>query len=292
MVRRESLAPQAHMELLVPVVLLVTVVSPDPLGLLALLVLQVQMVSLEPRESRAQADRRVTLVPPALRVHQGPPDLQAPLVFLDPKVPVELRAHPAPPDSLELPVESDLQAPTVTLVLLDLRALLVKTVQRVSVETVVPPVGRETLGCVGQLEPQERREILERMAPPVCQGNVEREDSLAFRDLVVSLANKELLVEPETADPQALLAPLDSQDLLESLVERVTPDLMGPPEEMVPLESRAIAVTLVPTVPQEPPARPVPQVPSAPPANRATEERREHKDLQDLLGLLELEEWL
>ncbi|KAG5836498.1 hypothetical protein ANANG_G00255960 [Anguilla anguilla] len=240
----------------------------------------------------------------------GSPDLPVPPVFLDPKVPVELRAHLVLLDSLELQAESDLQAPTVTRVLLVLRELLVKTVPRVFVVMVVLPVVRETLGCVGQQAPQERRESRERMAPLVptghqdprvwldsvvlwvCLGSVEREGSLAFRDLPGNLANRELLAEAETAAPPAPSALPDSQDLLESLAERETLGQMDPLEEMVPLGSRAIAVTPVLLGPREPPEVLVLQVPSAPQANRATEESLAHKDLQDPLDLLELEEWL
>lgn len=308
--RRESLALQGPLELLVPVVVPVTAERPDPPGLQASLAPLVPMASLEPRESRVRAGRRVTLVPLVLRVPLDPPDLPVPPVFLDPKVPVELRAHLVLLDSLELQAESDLRAPTVTRVLLVLRELLVKTVPRVFVVTVVLPVVRETLGCVGQQAPQERRESRERMAPLVptghqdprvwldsvvlwvCLGSVEREGSLAFRDLPGNPANRELLAEAETAAPPAPSAPPDSQDLLESLAERETLGQMDPLEETVPLGSRAIAVTPVLLGPREPPELLVLQVPSAPQANRATEESLAHKDLQDPLDLLELEEWL
>ena len=53
----------------------------------------------------------------------------------------------------------------VTLVLLALLVLPVKTVLRVCVVTVVPQADRETLGCADLLEPLERKESLERMVP-------------------------------------------------------------------------------------------------------------------------------
>ncbi|KAJ8259358.1 hypothetical protein COCON_G00183700 [Conger conger] len=319
MERRENLDLRGPMELLVPVAHLVTVVRLDRQDQLVSPVPLVQMDSLERRGSRARAGRRVTLGPPAPRGPQGPPDLPAPLVFLDPKVPVGLKAHLVPLVSLVLLGESDLQAPTVTPVPRVQPGPQVKTVRKVSVETGVLLVVREMPDCVGQREPPERRESLERMGllvlmvhrDPrgwlgsvgswVCQGSVEREDSLAFRDLPASLANKALLGELETVAPPAPSGPLDSRDLLESPAERVTLALTDPLVEMALLESRAIAVTQAQLEPQEPLERQVPQVPSAPQANRATEERRgqgcvcvvkRHKDLQDLLDLPELEEWL
>ncbi|KAJ8257960.1 hypothetical protein GJAV_G00191610 [Gymnothorax javanicus] len=161
----------------------------------------------------------------ALRGPLGPPDLRARRVSWDPKGRVVLKALQVPLVSQVLLAESDLLAPTVTLVLRVLLVRQVKMALKVYVETLAHLVVRETLDCVGLLELQERRESRARMdlqaqtAPQVlrdwldsvvlwvCQDSVERGDSLAFQDLLVNQANRELQVGQVSVVPLALWDP-------------------------------------------------------------------------------------
>ncbi|KAG5838990.1 hypothetical protein ANANG_G00229610 [Anguilla anguilla] len=113
------------------------------------------------------------------------------------------------------------------------------------VGTAVLLVARETLDCVGLPEPQERRESQARMDPQVqtapqdlrvwpdlavlwvCRDSVERGGSLAFRDLLVNQANREVqgnLAERAPLDPMDLPAEME---LLASRATVVTQDLLG-----------------------------------------------------------------
>lgn len=220
--RRVNLDQRDPMELPVPAELPVIEERLVLLVPLVLLVHLVQMDSLVLKENKVKVDRKVTLVLPALRDPLELKVLRDQLVFLDQRGLVVLKDLLGPQVSLELRVELDHRVPMVTQVLPVLLVLLVKMDQRVCVVTVVLLEGQAMLAYVDRPVPRARRESLVKTVPPVqmvhqvlrvwldsavsldFQDSVVKEVFLVYLDLLGNLANKELLVDLETADPPDL----------------------------------------------------------------------------------------